>query len=81
MTPAGAFSAGPAEALPRVIVRHPASRLVPLWGKSPIRRVAPSESAVLDNTRVEGFALVSGYPFYFVGAAPECFVVRAERVS
>jgi sortase A len=43
--------------------------------------VAPSETAVLDNGEGEVLTLVTCYPFYFVGAAPERFVVRAERVS
>lgn len=42
--------------------------------------VAPSETAVLDNGEVEVLTLVTCYPFYFVGAAPERFIVRAERV-
>jgi sortase A len=42
--------------------------------------VSPSDVAVLDSDGTEVLTLVTCYPFYFVGSAPERFIVRAERV-
>jgi sortase A len=44
------------------------------------RVVSPSDIAVLDSTRDEILTLVTCHPFYFVGPAPNRFIVRAERV-
>jgi sortase A len=43
--------------------------------------VGPNDVAVLDPGRKEILTLVTCYPFYFVGAAPDRFIVRAERVT
>jgi sortase A len=43
--------------------------------------VSPHDMAVLDSSRDEILTLITCYPFYFVGAAPERFIVRAERVT
>jgi sortase A len=43
--------------------------------------VTPSDVAVLDPGADEILTLVTCYPFYFVGAAPDRFIVRAERVT
>lgn len=45
------------------------------------RIVAPEEVSVLDSGVKEVLTLVTCYPFYFVGAAPDRFIVRAERVT
>jgi sortase A len=42
--------------------------------------VAPDNVSVLDAGTREILTLVTCYPFYFVGPAPNRFVVRAERV-
>ena len=42
--------------------------------------VSPQDVAVLDPTGGEILTLVTCHPFYFVGAAPNRFIVRAERV-
>lgn len=42
--------------------------------------VAPSDVSVLDPGKGESLTLVTCYPFYFVGAAPDRFIIRAERV-
>jgi sortase A len=42
--------------------------------------VNPEEVEVLDSTGGEVLTLVTCYPFYFVGAAPNRFIVRAARV-
>jgi sortase A len=42
--------------------------------------VSPREVSVLDPTEKETLTLVTCYPFYFIGAAPNRFIVRAERV-
>ena len=42
--------------------------------------VSPSDVAVLDPSENEILTLVTCYPFYFVGSAPDRFIVRAERV-
>jgi sortase A len=43
--------------------------------------VRPADVAVLDSTGGEILTLVTCHPFYFVGAAPNRFIVRAERVK
>jgi sortase A len=45
------------------------------------RVVGPTEVSVLDPTGNEVLTLVTCYPFYFVGPAPNRFIVRAERVA
>lgn len=45
------------------------------------RVVGPTEVSVLFPTGNEILTLVTCYPFYFVGAAPNRFIVRAERVA
>jgi sortase A len=42
--------------------------------------VSPDDVAVLDPTDGEVLTLVTCHPFFFVGAAPNRFIVRAERV-
>jgi len=43
--------------------------------------VGAHDIAVLDPSGNEILTLVTCYPFYFVGAAPDRFIVRAERVT
>jgi sortase A len=43
--------------------------------------VSPNDVAVLKAGRNEILTLVTCYPFYFVGPAPDRFIVRAERVA
>ena len=43
--------------------------------------VNPEDVWVLDPTPTRALTLVTCYPFYFVGAAPQRFIVRAVRVS
>jgi sortase A len=43
--------------------------------------VGPDDVSVLDPTSAPSVTLVTCYPFYFVGPAPQRFIVRAERVS
>jgi sortase A len=43
--------------------------------------VSPSDVAVLKSDGTEILTLVTCYPFYFVGAAPKRFIVRAKRVT
>ena len=43
------------------------------------RIVDPAEISVLDPGEKESLTLVTCYPFYFVGPAPDRFIVRAER--
>jgi sortase A len=42
--------------------------------------VHPDNVAVLNSDGNEILTLVTCYPFYFLGSAPERFIVRAERV-
>lgn len=44
------------------------------------RVVPPEDNSVLDPTRESALTLVTCYPFYFIGAAPKRFVVRAHRI-
>jgi sortase A len=46
-----------------------------------IRVVDPADVAVLNHSANEILTLVTCYPFYFVGAAPDRFIVRAERIT
>jgi len=43
--------------------------------------VGPKDVAVLKPSGDEILTLVTCYPFYFVGAAPDRFIVRAERIT
>jgi len=43
--------------------------------------VGPKDVWVLDSTGGEVLTLVTCHPFYFVGAAPNRFIVRAERIG
>lgn len=43
--------------------------------------VSPGDTGVLETTETSTLTLVTCYPFYFIGAAPERFVVRAHRIS
>ncbi|MGA3238529.1 MAG: class D sortase [Bryobacteraceae bacterium] len=45
-----------------------------------IKVVKPKALDVLDPTSEEILTLVTCYPFYFVGSAPNRFIVRAKRV-
>ena len=45
------------------------------------RIVSPNDVAVLDSTWDERLTLVTCYPFYFVGSAPDRFIVSAARVG
>ena len=60
--------------------------LTTLWGEFHYRVVVtdivnPEDIEVLSPTGSETLTLVTCYPFYFVGAAPNRFIVRAERVG
>ncbi len=43
--------------------------------------VEPSHTEVLDNTDTPTLTLITCYPFFYVGAAPNRFIVRARRIS
>ena len=43
--------------------------------------VSPSDMTVLNPDEHQVLTLVTCYPFYFVGPAPDRFIVRAERVG
>jgi sortase A len=45
------------------------------------RVVSPTDVEVLGSSAGEILTLVTCYPFYFVGSAPDRFIVRAERVT
>lgn len=45
------------------------------------RIVSPSEVEVLAPSKTEILTLVTCYPFYMIGAAPDRFIVRAKRIS
>jgi sortase A len=42
--------------------------------------VQPSDVSVLASGNTEVLTLITCYPFYFVGSAPDRFIVRAKRV-
>jgi sortase A len=43
--------------------------------------VDPEDVSVLDATSARALTLVTCYPFYFIGSAPQRFIVRAVRVG
>jgi sortase A len=43
--------------------------------------VDPEDVSVLDPTPAPAVTLVTCYPFYFVGSAPQRFIVRAVRIT
>ena len=43
--------------------------------------VSPEDVSVLDPTSTRVLTLVTCYPFYFVGSAPDRFILRAVRVE
>lgn len=43
--------------------------------------VRPRDTYVLDETEVPALTLVTCYPFYYVGSAPQRFIVRARQVE
>jgi sortase A len=43
--------------------------------------VSPNDVAVLDSDRNQILTLVTCYPFYYLGSAPDRFIVRAARVT
>jgi sortase A len=43
--------------------------------------VSPDNVTVLDPSQNEILTLITCHPFYFVGAAPNRFIVRAERIQ
>jgi sortase A len=43
--------------------------------------VTPDDVSVLEPTPTAALTLVTCYPFYFVGSAPQRFIVRAVRIS
>jgi sortase A len=43
--------------------------------------VRPEDVSVLDPTSTPALTLVTCYPIYFVGSAPDRFIVRAVRVA
>ena len=43
--------------------------------------VGPDETSVLQGSRAMTLTLITCYPFYFVGAAPKRFIVRADRIA
>ncbi len=45
------------------------------------RVVSPDNVAIMDPSGNEILTLITCHPFYFVGAAPNRFIVRAERVT
>jgi sortase A len=46
-----------------------------------IQVVSPDNVSVLDSSQNEILTLITCHPFYFVGAAPDRFIVRAERIQ
>lgn len=56
------------------------------WGEFRYRVVwsqmtTPDDVAVLDPTPNDALTLVTCYPFYYVGPAPDRFIVRAEKIA
>ena len=43
--------------------------------------VRPDDTDVLESSPQSTLTLITCYPFYFVGAAPKRFIVRADRIA
>ena len=43
-----------------------------------VRIVEPEDVSVLDDSPTDSLTLVTCYPFYFVGSAPQRYIIRAE---
>ena len=43
--------------------------------------VSPEDVSVLDTTPARSLTLVTCYPFYYVGPAPQRYIVRAVRIT
>jgi sortase A len=43
--------------------------------------VAPSDISVMQASRERTLTLITCFPFYYVGAAPNRFIVRARQVG
>jgi sortase A len=43
--------------------------------------VGPDDVSVLDSTPTRSITLVTCYPFYFIGSAPQRYIVRAESTG
>lgn len=52
-----------------------------LYSVDTLRIVEPTEVQVLDPTPAPVLTLVTCYPFYFVGKAPQRFIVRAQLLA
>ena len=48
---------------------------------SEIKIVFPSDTSVLNNTTDSTLTLVTCYPFYFVGAAPQRYIIQASLLA
>jgi len=48
---------------------------------SKIKIVFPSDTSVLNNTTDSTLTLVTCYPFYFVGAAPQRYIIQASLLA
>jgi len=46
-----------------------------------MRVVSPEETSVLESNGVEELTLVTCYPFFFIGPAPDRFIVKAARIN
>jgi sortase A len=46
-----------------------------------MRIVKPEAVDVLDPTDIPSLTLVTCYPFYYVGSAPDRFIVRARKTN
>jgi sortase A len=46
-----------------------------------LKIIAPNDTSVLKPTDEQTLTLITCYPFYYVGAAPERFVVQAALLS
>jgi sortase A len=70
----------------RLIREHDVIQLTTFRGEDQYRVVsaeivAPNDTRVLYATGRDTLTLVTCYPFYYLGAAPDRFIVRAERFA
>jgi sortase A len=62
-----------------VLLEQPAATHI--YRVATTRIVEPADIAVLGETAVPTVTLVTCYPFYFVGSAPQRFIVQAQLVT
>jgi sortase A len=63
----------------RIELQQAASGATDTYVVKQIRIVSPQDTSVLNKTDASTVTLITCYPFYYVGAAPQRYIVQAEK--